>query len=177
MNNTLITNDRLETFKRNAHLIPPGIIIEVGVYKGGSLKYLAELFPDRQIYGFDTFEGLPKEYSSDIEYHKVGEFSDTDIEAVRAFVDYNNVHLISGVFPESVDDTAAINKIALAHIDTDFYLSVKACIEWLGPRMVKGGMAVFDDYDWPNCPGVKQALGESGLKYSVSANYQAIVIK
>lgn len=176
MNNTLITNDRLETFKRNAHLIPPGLIIEVGVYKGGSLKYLSELFPDRHIYGFDTFEGLPKEYSSDIEYHKVGEFNDTDIEAVRAFIDSDNVALIKGLFPDIAPE-GLTEKIALAHIDTDYYLSVKACIDWLGPRMVKGGMVVFDDYDWPNCPGVKQALDESGLKYCVSANYQALVIK
>jgi hypothetical protein len=176
MDNTLITNDRLETFKRNAQLIPPGLIAEVGVYRGGSLKYLAELFPDRQVWGFDTFEGLPPEHWNKDERHNPGEFSDTSIEAVRDFVNSKNVHLIKGLFPWSIESTGGIENIALAHIDTDFYLSVKACIEWFAPRMVKGGMIVFDDYGWGNCPGVKKALDESGLKFCVSANFQALVV-
>ena len=177
MNNTLITQDRLDTFRRNAHLIPPGDIIEVGVYKGGSLKYLAELFPDRRIFGYDTFEGLPEKYHEKDEYHKPGEFSDTDLLSVGKFINSPNVRLQKGIFPECMGFTNCINKdYALAHIDTDFYLSVKACIRWLKPRMVKGGMMVFDDYDWPNCPGVKQALDESELSYCISADYQALVI-
>lgn len=176
MHNTLITNDRLETFKRNAHLIPPGLIIEVGVYKGGSLKYLAELFTDRQVWGFDTFEGLPAKQHSNFEYHEIGEFGDTSLNDVRKFINSKNVHLIQGLFPDSVEDAGPVKKIALAHIDTDFYLSVKACIDWILPRMVKGGMIVFDDYDWPNCPGVRKAIEEANLQVVVTADYQATYI-
>jgi O-methyltransferase len=175
MDNTLITGDRLATFTRNAHLVPKGIICEVGVYKGGSLKHLSELFPERLIFGFDTFEGLPPEQWSEAEHHKAGEFNDTSMEAVRNFVNSDNVTLIKGLFPDSAP--SSMKKIALAHIDTDFYLSVKVCIEWFVPKMVKGGIIVFDDYQWPNCPGVKQAIDEAGLPVTVSADFQAIYIK
>lgn len=43
---------------------------EVGVYKGGSLKQLAICFPERKIFGFDSFEGLPAEQWSEIDLHK-----------------------------------------------------------------------------------------------------------
>lgn len=176
MNNTLITDDRLQTFIRNASIIPPGLICEVGVYKGGSLKLLAETFPDRQVWGFDTFEGLPKEQWLESEPHKSGEFSDTSLQSVRNFINADNVHLVAGLFPDSVEGCGDIKKIALAHIDTDFYLSVKACIEWFLPRMVKGGIIVFDDYNWPNCPGVKKAIEDFKLPVVITADYQATYI-
>lgn len=175
MDNTLITNDRLETFKRNAHLIPPGIICEVGVYKGGSLKYLAELFPDRKVYGFDTFEGLPKEHWDEDEHHEPGDFGDTDIKSVAKFVNSKSVYLIQGLFPDSAPDPQ-IKDVALVHIDTDFYKSIAACIEYFVPRMAKGGLMIFDDYQWANCYGVERAIEEAGLPVIVSADYQAIYI-
>ena len=42
-------------------LIPPeGLILEFGVFKGKSLGYMAERLPRHQLFGFDTFEGLPE---------------------------------------------------------------------------------------------------------------------
>jgi len=37
-----------------------GLIMEFGVYKGESINFIADLLPNRQIYGFDSFEGLPE---------------------------------------------------------------------------------------------------------------------
>lgn len=173
MDNTLITQDRLDTFKRNAHLIPDGIIAEIGVYKGGSLKYLTELFPDREVIGFDTFEGLPKKFWLKSEHHEVGEFNDTSFESVSDFVP--EAKLIKGLFPDSAEEITG--KYALVHIDTDYYKSIKACLDYVWPKMAKGGMIVVDDYDWPNCPGVKKALEELGKPYVVSADYQAVIVK
>ena len=35
-----------------------GLILEFGVYRGHSIRYLAERVPDREVFGFDSFEGL-----------------------------------------------------------------------------------------------------------------------
>jgi predicted O-methyltransferase YrrM len=154
------------------------IIAEVGVYKGGSLKYLSENFPDAEIiYGFDTFEGLPKEYWNENEIHKPGEFSETSKEDVEKFINDPRVWLIKGLFPKIADDVFVNTNFDFVHIDTDFYQSVKENLEWFWPRMYKGGIIVFDDYEWPNCPGVKQALEEFGQPINKSANYQAYLIK
>lgn len=173
--NTLITQDRLDAIKRIAKYSPKGSIAEVGVYKGGSLKVLAELFPDRKVYGFDTFEGLPQEQWNDKEFHTPGEFNDTSLEAVTTFISKSNVRLIKGLFPDTANPFEK-EKFALVHIDTDFYLSVKECINWFWPRMVKGGTIIFDDYDWPNCQGVKKAVDEFMLPIQ-TADFQAAVIK
>jgi hypothetical protein len=37
-----------------------GLIMEFGVYKGETINHIASLLPNKQIYGFDSFEGLPE---------------------------------------------------------------------------------------------------------------------
>jgi len=180
MENTLITQDRLDAMIALAKNAPAqGYFAEVGVYKGGSLKNIALLFPERIIFGFDSFEGLPKGLWTENEIHKPGEFSDTSFESVNNFLKdtCNNVTLIKGIFPDSAQQYEDLD-FAFVHIDTDFYLSVKACLEWFWPRLIKGGIIVFDDYLWPNCPGVEQALNDFSKSYQkTEADYQAYMIK
>ena len=58
---------------------PAGIIVEVGVWKGGSLRFMAERHKGRRFYGFDTFEGLPEACAFD-NFHRRGDFADTSLE-------------------------------------------------------------------------------------------------
>lgn len=100
------------------------------------------------------------------------------MEEVSSFLsECKNVKLIKGIFPGSaahLKDT----EFAFVHIDTDFYLSVKACLEWFWPRLLPGGIIVLDDYLWSNCPGVQQALNEFGKPYQkTEANFQAYIVK
>lgn len=177
MDNTLITSDRLSTFRTLKPWLPDGLIAEVGVYKGGSLKLLGQLFDDRPVLGFDTFEGLPKEQWVESETHEPGEFNDTTYEEVQEFTaECPNIVLVKGLFPLSAEQFEDYT-FSLVHVDTDYYLAVKACIDWFWPRMIPGGVIVFDDYGWENCPGVKQALGEFGVPVHLSADYQAYIIK
>lgn len=58
-------------------------------------------------------------------------------------------------------DFAGNERFACVHIDADTYESTLAAIDWFWPRMVSGGIMVFDDaMDFPNCPGVTRAIKE-----------------
>lgn len=175
---TLITDDRLLELNRLCGQTPKGAIVELGNYQGGSLKYLAERFPDRNIIGMDTFEGLPEKDWNESEVHKPGDFNDNSLEAVQKYLkDHRNVTLIKGYFPDSATELEE-QEFSFVHIDFDFYEGMKNGIEFFYPRLVKGGIIVCDDFDWPNCPGVKKALDESGLEYEkTNAKYQAYIKK
>lgn len=177
---TLISDDRINELIRLIGETPDGLCVELGVYKGGSLKRMSDAFPKREFWGFDTFEGLPKVDWSESEPHNPGDFSDTSLESVQGFLSNNRrVKLIKGYFPESIYPykTDAL-QFSFVHVDTDFYQSVKACLDFFYPLLKPGGIMVFDDYDWPACPGVKQALDESGLLYRPTlAKYQAYIQK
>ena len=40
-----------------------GARLELGVYEGRSINFMAKLDPDWTYHGFDSFEGLPEEWS------------------------------------------------------------------------------------------------------------------
>lgn len=151
---SLLSYDVLVELVHTARECPSGDFVEVGVYKGGTAAALAGVAREqgRRIFLFDTFKGMPHASAGD--HHKVGDFADTSLQAVRKAIP----HAIckAGVFPQTL--SPEVGPIALAHVDCDQYESVKACCTDLAPRMVPGGVMVFDDYDV--LPGAKRAVDE-----------------
>lgn len=178
--NTLVDWPRLDHL---AHLlsiisIVPGDIAEVGVYKGGTARWLCEHAPNRRVLLFDTFAGMPKVGSLDT--HHTGDFSDTSLEvAAKLLEPCTNYALYKGVFPQQNAEYAQFRQFALVHIDVDIYDSVLACLNFFAPLMSDGGVIVLDDYNAPTCPGAKAAADEwasaVGRKIVPTVQCQAII--
>jgi O-methyltransferase len=119
-----------------------GCFVEVGVYKGGSAKYLYDLAREsgRLLHLFDTFTGIPMK--SGIDFHQVGDFGDVDVEAL--WLEMPNAIYHMGVFPETLKDD--LNDIAFIHADVDQYETQKAINKELWPRVRPGGIMLIDDY-------------------------------
>lgn len=61
----------------------------------------------------------------------------------------HNVHLVQGLFEDTLRPAGPV---ALAHLDCDWYASVKVCLERIWPALVPGGRLVIDDYHhWSGC--------------------------
>jgi len=152
-----------------------GDAAECGVYQGGNLYFLSTQVATRHWFGFDTWNGLPQEAWREGEPHKVGDFADASwSETWFYFSMQRNVTLRRGVFPDSAHGLEA-HKFAFVYVDFDFYKSTVAALDWFLPRMATGGIMAFDDYDWPHCPGVKQALDERKLPVRIALPYLAVV--
>lgn len=124
---------------------PNGSVVELGVYKGATIRFIARnLPPDRPIHGFDTFRGLPKRWT--------GNSAMFDAGGVLPRVP-PNVELHVGLFSETLPGW--VNKheepIALIHVDCDIYESTASALECLVPRISAGTVIVFDEYF--NYPG------------------------
>jgi len=150
---SIIRQDAVNELAETARQAPPGDLVEVGVYQGGSACALADVArtQGRRLFLFDTFTGIPLRDSAR-DSHKVGDFADTSIDAVREAIP--DAVIAQGVFPLTLTDD--VGPIALAHVDCDQYESTLACCKLLGDRMVPGGVMVFDDYDV--LPGAKEAV-------------------
>jgi hypothetical protein len=136
-----------------------GDIAECGVYKGGSARLLATIFPHKKIFLFDSFEGM---IENDIleKGHKKGDFNDTSLKEVKSYLsDKPNCAFFSGWIPSSASFLNE-ERFCFVHLDLDLYQSTKAAIEIFWPKVVDGGVIVFDDWEWENCPGVKQSVTE-----------------
>ncbi len=138
-----------------------GDAAELGVYRGGTARLLANAFADtkKPLHLFDTFEGMPKvDVARD--RHAQGDFARTSLESVRSFIkDFGAVRFHAGLFPETAADLATY-RFAFVHVDADIYRSVVDACEFFYPRLSPGGIMVFDDYGFATCPGATRAVDE-----------------
>lgn len=163
--NTLVSRDRayvLYTLLRQTARLA-GDVWECGVYRGGTAAMMAaivgEWCPDKRLYLFDTFAGMP-ETDSARDWHRQGDFSDTSVEAVAAFVGHGDRCIFrKGELPSTFAGLEQA-QIAFAHVDVDIYRSVADCLEFIWPRVSVGGCVVIDDYGFPTCPGARAAVDE-----------------
>lgn len=137
----------------------PGEVTEVGVYKGGTAKLLAQALSQKKVHLFDTFSGMPPTNAT-VDAHHEGDFADTSLPAVQNHLnDCHNGHFYQGLFPATAGPIER-TKFSMVHVDADIYESVKACCHFFYPRMERDGIMVFDDYGFPTCPGARKAVDE-----------------
>ena len=125
--------------------------------------YLKDHSSDKKIVLFDTFQGMPPT-DAERDFHKSGDFSDTDIDSVRSFVDAGDRCIIKKGFIPDTFEGLEQETISFAHIDLDIYRSILDSLEFIWPRLSLGGCIVFDDYGFPSCPGARQAVDEFFLQ-------------
>ncbi len=116
-----------------------GDILEFGVFKGESLQTFAERCPNRQVYGFDSFEGLPDDWWT----RPKGTFK-TDLPVI----DKPNVTLVKGYFEESVPRFLEnwSGRPALVHVDCVLYKSTMASLLPIINKCQIGTVVLFDEY-------------------------------
>ena len=148
--------EKLENMTKFLERAPEGIVVEVGVYQGGSLYYLAKRFPQRSFLGYDTFAGLPIPSGFD-NHHKQGDFQ-ADYLEVKENLALDNVKLYWEFFPTQVHQD--LSNIAMAHLDVDLYHSTLNGLRFLYPRLVKGGRIYCDDVYVATCEGATKAYLE-----------------
>ncbi len=118
-----------------------GLVLEMGVFRGKSINRLARKLPDRTVYGFDAFQGLPEHWTDSAgkgSYDAGGALP--DVEA--------NVELHVGWFADTLAPFAAAHSgpIALLNVDCDLYSATRTVFDVLGDRLVAGSVIIFDEY-------------------------------
>lgn len=135
----------------------PGDMAELGVFRGGSARFMAHFAAGKTLHLFDTFEGLPADCPEG--RHRAGEFAGPAGEVRQRLAGFP-VELHTGVFPATTAALADV-RYACVHLDADLYESTRAAIAYFWPRMVAGGRIVFDDWLWRDTPGVTRAIQEA----------------
>ncbi len=150
--------------------------VECGVAKGGCLilmKYLSN--NNKQIFGFDSFEGMPGLTEEDEESGKqwVG-YVCSGAEGIISV--YNNfkklkvpmkkVSIVKGYFENVLEKYKnKIGKIAILRLDNDWYKSTRYCLETLYEKVIPNGVVIIDDYG--SFVGCRKAVDEFRLKNKI----------
>lgn len=158
----------------------PGDIVECGVWRGGSMQAAARTLiasgdTTRDLYLFDTFEGMPAPTEDD-RLHDGRSAADLlaaraktaqiwavatldDVRTGMSQVGYpaDRIHYVPGLVEDTVP-AAAPAKISILRLDTDWYASTRHELQTLYPRLASGGVLLIDDYGW--WQGSRKAVDE-----------------
>lgn len=165
----------------------PGAFAECGVWRGGSvvamILTLRQLeLDDREIYLYDTFEGMTEPTEHDVspldppaladweEARRRGEqpwvevfgpelFSEESVRETLRSTGYpeERLHLVRGPVEETLPGNAP-DTLALLRLDTDWYESTRHELLHLYPRLCDGGVLIIDDYG--HWEGARRAVDE-----------------
>lgn len=159
-----------------------GDIVECGVWKGGSMMAVAETLlrtgdTHRDLYLFDTFEGMSPPTENDVDIGGMTAASLLDrsdkekdetvwcnasLDVVKAALGStaypsDKIHFVKGMVEQTIPGFVP-DRIALLRLDTDWYESTKHEMEHLFPRLSKGGVLIIDDYG--HWQGARKAVDE-----------------
>ena len=136
-----LTGNSYQTFDLLKPLVmKEGLILEFGVRNGHTIHHIAEMFPERIIYGFDSFEGLPEAWHEEAagSYSACGRLPKVP----------ENVAFQVGWFDKTLPSFKQVNKspIAFMNVDCDLYSATKTIFDELDAQIVPGTVIVFDEY-------------------------------
>jgi O-methyltransferase len=132
-----------------------GAIVECGVLDGGAAALMAwaTRSSGRPVHLFDAWQGLPAPTVEDGSAAEAwaGEVvgSPRRVLAVmrKLGIERDRIVLHPGWFHDTFPGAApAVGRIAVLHIDPDFYDPVRLCLDTWYPRVAAGGFIQFDDY-------------------------------
>lgn len=181
---TMTSKERVVSLIRAVtHIVrhgPQGAIVECGVWKGGSMMAVALALQqrgvvDRDLYLFDTFDGMPPPSEHDRDHDGVSaarllssqtkdsqvwaraQLNEVEDNMLSTGYPMSKVHLIRGKVEETIPETAP-KAIALLRLDTDWYESTKHELTHLFPLLEPGGVLILDDYG--HWQGARKAVDE-----------------
>jgi predicted O-methyltransferase YrrM len=137
--------DPESTLRHGLEIAPHGgMALEFGVFQGRSLRIIAAARPEGDVYGFDSFAGLPEDYRSHV---RAGAF------AVDERPDVPGADLVVGWFDDTLPSFLVEHPgpVDFLHVDGDLYSSAVTVLKLVGPRLHAGSVIVFDEFF--NFPG------------------------
>jgi hypothetical protein len=166
-------------------------IYEFGVYTGGTLSSIKEQLTKQAIYpntiwGFDSFEGLPKESKNkklEGKHWKEGAFSACDAlgiwnwptleKTILKTIAYDSTKLIKGFYQDVLNSDLfqkyAFKPAMFINIDVDLYTSTIDALEWLFKYKIvqEGTLIRYDDIF-----SISETEGEIAAHYEMCQKYK-----
>ncbi len=175
-----------ELIKSTLHV--PGHIAEFGSWRGANIMFIAKVLnildphSNKLVYSFDSFEGLTEFNEKDINAVSEKGAYKGSLEELKDLISLyelnDNISIQKGYIENTLPALMALDpalSFSFVYCDTDLYSSTKIILDLLHPRMMIGGLFVFDEWNHPKWPGETAAVKE--FLDIHSSNYEIIHIK
>jgi len=147
-----------------------GDVCELGCWRGLSAyqiaAHLGSLAHNPVFHIFDSFAGLSKFQSEDKTEGTAEDFEARrrqfacSLETVKENLkEFPFIRYYQGWIPERFPEVQD-RKFSFVHVDVDLYQPIRDSFRFFYPRLVNGGMMVFDDYGYAQFPGAQKAIDD-----------------
>jgi|APGre2960657373_1045057.scaffolds.fasta_scaffold01650_2 O-methyltransferase len=155
-----------------------GDFVECGIAAGAQLMAMAlankENSGSKKIWGFDSFQGIPMAGEFDDVQVGIGEIthdkfaplserlisSGITVHSLESVISNftnkglydSSIRFVKGWFQNTLPEIAdQVESISILRLDGDLYESTLVCLEYLYPKVSKGGAVIVDDYLLTGC--------------------------
>jgi hypothetical protein len=158
---SMVQKHKFQTVLRNFEEIDKleGDIVECGSWKGGFSIFMSHLFSSKRKWVCDSFTGFQPIKDATYVYGKERHTEELFKERMTLSLDEvkkyfkryglseeKNISFLEGYVKDTLSHSVCpIENIALLRIDVDSYSATKEVLDFLYPKVVKGGYIVFDD--------------------------------
>lgn len=154
------------------------VYCETGVAAGANIIALCSGAPDKKVYAFDSFFGIPWPSNRDDQMPGIRmlekweqkslpdpgkqilettgatsvSLEDFWVNIEKAKVNKNNIVAVLGWFEDTMPIYGPlIEPISILRLDGDLYNSTWVCLQHLFPKVIKGGCVIVDDWTLQGC--------------------------
>lgn len=171
----------------------PGCYVECGVAAGAQVIAMAYGAPDKTIWAFDSFEGIPLPSNRDDQMPGIRKLSPSEQKALPdpgaqvlessgmtvysigqfwenvriSGLKPNNIVAAKGWFEETMPK-AETGDIAILRLDGDLYNSTLVCLHHLFPKVIDGGLVIIDDWNLSGCRRAVYDYFTNGIPYLIN---------
>ena len=180
----------LRTIERETAEPISGKLAEVGVYRGDFAAVINRLYPEKELYLFDTFEGFDERdinvETSSVSRHWLAtggashHAQGSELLSLLRCPHYEQVAVKRGYVPDTLVEVEN-EKFCFVNIDLDLYAPTLAALKFFMPRMVERGVILLHDYFSVNVPGIKQAVDDFDVnrdivRFPIGDNYSIALL-
>ena len=143
------------------------LYLEFGVHEGDSVRLWARLLrnPVSHLHGFDSFLGLPHDWS--LEGHPRGHFS---TGGAVPEIDDPRVRFFPGWFEDTLPDYEwPDHEVLVVMLDADLYSSTQTVLRFAAEKLVPGSFLYFDQFHHraDELRAFSEFLEERGMKFTL----------
>lgn len=175
-----ITADELAVLLRELEQVllasVEGDCVEFGCYEGTAALFEARLLrrlaPEKTLWLYDSFAGLPQKSEKDnspagIEF-KSGELKASKKQLIQNFRNASlPMPVIKKAWFSELTPSDLPERICFGFFDGDFYESIWDSLLLAWPRLASGGVIMVDDYLNEKLPGATRAVDEFARRYDL----------
>jgi hypothetical protein len=143
--------------------------VEAGVWEGMTVYFAASALKEEtgvnrnyRLFLYDAWDSMKSEYLTTEELGAVGNYSYLSLDRTKANLKEFEEHceFVKGYIPEIFSQNPGPSELSWLHIDLNSSMPTQKTLEQFVPKLLSGGVVIFDDYGWGGFDETKKVADE-----------------